>query len=320
MAKLTPFEKAIRLLKKAPLTPKELFKKLKITPTELELLLYRLVEEFPGIQKSGKTLFIYDPRLRPSVPLDFTLDPKEETGKIGIISCTHFGSKYAQITHLHHFYARCKDEGVSTVFHCGDLVDGDGRIYRGQRYEMHLQGIAEQRDFVVSAYPKIGIPTKIISGNHDESFAMSAGVDIVADVVKERKDLDYLGRYAANLFIAGGKVKVKLHHGEGGNAYAASYKGQKYIETFTSENKPQVYVLGHYHTFIQMFRRNIHFFQLGCFQAQTPYLVRKMLSPELGGWIIEYSLDPEDGWSLSLVKAGLVPFYKVIKDDWKNWV
>jgi len=205
------------------------------------------------------------------------------------------------------------------VLHCGDLVDGSGYIYRGQRYEMHLQGFTEQRDFVVEAYPNVGIPTKIISGNHDDSFATSAGVDICQEIVKERPDMDYLGRYQAYIGLQQGSTRVLLHHGEGGCAYAASYKGQKYIETFTSETKPQVYCLGHYHMFIQMFRRNIHFLQLGCFQSQTPYLARKMLAPEIGAWIVEYSLDPADGWSLNTVRVSLVPFYRPIEDDYKHF-
>lgn len=310
--------RAVTLLKKKPYSLSELSKALKVSIEETGELVTFLGKTYTGIARIGQKVFIDKPHLLQTKPLQFSF--KEKSGKFGLVSCTHFGSKYAQITHLHEFYNRCADEKVDVVFNCGDVTDGSGYVYRGQRFEMHLQGFTEQRDFVVDTYPKVGVPTMLISGNHDDSFAAGAGIDICQEIVKERKDMDYLGRYQAYVNLQKGKTRLLLHHGDGGCAYAASYKGQKYIETFTSETKPQVYALGHYHTFIQMFRRNIHFLQLGCFQAQTPWLTRKMLAPELGGWIVEYSLNSADQWSLATVRVSLVPFYKAIEDDYKHFI
>jgi len=309
-------KQAIRLLKKKERTLAQLAKSLKLSLEETGALLAELGRSHPGVSRVGNRVFIDDSRLRGVDPLSFAV--QEKKGKIGIVSCTHFGSKYAQITHLHTFYKKCKEEGCEFVINCGDVSDGDGRVYRGQRYEIHLQGFTEQRDFIVSVYPD-DLPTKMIAGNHDDSFTKSAGIDLLAEVAKEREDIDYLGRYAAFLFLKNGRVKTKVHHGDGGGAYAVSYKPQKYIEALSSEEKPQLYLLGHFHRIEQLFLRNVHLIQVGCFQSQTPFLVRKSLSPDVGGWILEYELE-EDGWSLASVKMQLVPFYKMIMDDYKGYI
>ena len=242
------------------------------------------------------------------------------SGKIGVVSCTHLGSKYMQLTHLYEMYDRFSSERVDCVLHCGDLTDGDGRVYRGQRYELFLQGFSEQRDYAVELYPSIeGVTTYVIAGNHDDSFSKSAGIDICREISSQRPDLVYLGRYAANVLLNEDKVKIKLHHGGPGRAYAISYKPQKYIEALAPDEKPQLYLLGHFHQAEQLFLRNVHLIQAGCFQSQTPYALRLALpwQPAPGGWIIDYEV--RDGWGLGAIRSTFVPFYLSIKDDWKNF-
>lgn len=308
-------EQTIKLLKKRARTIPELMKALKIDTEILGSILVKLGREHPGISRTSNRVFIDDARLRELTPMQHTI---ETCGKIGVISCTHFGSKFAQITALHKYYQKCKDHGVDVVLHCGDLIDGE-KVYRGHRFESHLQGFADQRDFTVANYPKVeGIKTYCISGNHDDSFVQTANIDVVAEIVLQRDDMDYLGRYGAYVML-NGIVTAKLHHGHGGGAYARSYKLQKYVESFTSENKPQMYFLGHYHRQFYDFFRNIHCYQVASFQGQTPYAVRKALDPQITGWIIEYDID-QDGWSIDEATMRLVPSYREIQDDWKNWI
>lgn len=314
LEKLT--EQAVRLLKKRDRSIPELLKLLKIGPEELSGVLIKLGREHPGISRSSDRVFIDDSRFQEIIPLRHTI---ETNGKIGVISCTHFGSKFAQITALHNYYQKCKDHGVSVVLHCGDLVDGE-KVYRGQRFEQHLQGFADQRDFTVVNYPKVeGIRTYLIAGNHDDSFVQYANIDAVAEIVAKREDMDYLGRYGAYV-VLNGIITTKMHHGgPGGQAYARSYKLQKFVESFASENKPQLYFLGHYHTQFYDFLRNVHCFQVASFQGQTPYLVRKGLDPQITGWVLEFEI-AQDGWSINEITMRLVPSYREIRDDWKNYL
>jgi hypothetical protein len=314
-------KKVIPYLRKGSRTLPELAKYLKIKMVDLEPILTHLGKHHPGVSRSGEEIFIDNVVLRGGDNLTFDLTGTEKHGRLGVVSCTHFGSKYMQLTYLNEFYEYCYKIGVDRMINLGDMTEGSGMVYRGQRYEMFLQGFTQQRDYAVENYPRIeGVSTDIIAGNHDDSFVKSADVDVVKEICnhKDRDDLNYCGRYAANILLCDGKVKTKLHHGEGGGSYAISYKVQKYIEAFTPEDKPQLYLLGHFHRVEQLFLRNVHAIQVGCFQAQTPYLVRKNLSPVIAGWVIDYDI-AADGWSLGTVGVRLRPFYQAITDDYRNY-
>ena len=308
----------VTLLHKSEMTIPQLAKSLKITHAQVGKLLIELGLEHPGIARIGDSVFIDDARFKDLEPLVFNLT--KESGKIGVISCTHFGSKYQQLSYLFEFYEECYKEGVSHVLNCGDVTEGNGYVYRGQRFEMFLQGFSEQRDYAVENYPKQdGIETWMVAGNHDDSFAASAGIEIVREIADKREDIEYLGRYSAIVQLQDGNTSTLIHHGEGGGAYAISYKMQKYIENIAPDEKPQLFFLGHFHRIHQLFLRNIHGFGIGCFQSQTPYLKRKKLDPAIGGYIIEYDVNEKDGWTLKKVKVSIVPFYKPIKNDYKNY-
>lgn len=308
------------MLKKNSLSVGEIKDSLKVNFSELEKLLIKLGKNYPGIARIGERVFIDDPRSCASSPFSLNV-PLGASGKFAAISCSHLGSKYMQLTQLYEFYSLLEHEKVDCVFHCGDFTDGDGKVYRGQRYEMFLQGFSEQRDYAVEMFPRLpsGAPTYFIAGNHDDSFSKSAGVDICFEIAKERSDLIYLGRYAADAFLNEGAIKIRLHHGGGGRTYAISYKMQKYFEALAPDDKPTVYLLGHFHRSYQLFLRNIHGFEVGCFQAQTPLALRFAMpwQPAPGGWIIEY--EASNGWALDGVKSTFIPFYVSIKEDWKNY-
>ena len=216
----------------------------------------------------------------------YKISAPTHTFKVGVVSDPHVGSIYQQLTHLTHFYGECKKEGVKDVFLAGDMVEGNGRLYRGQQFEMFINGASNQVRYAVENYPKIkGITTRVVAGNHDFSFYKESGYDVVSEICDKRDDLEYLGVFGAYITI--GKIRFYLMHGSSGNAYARSYKMQKIIEQFAPDNKPNILLLGHFHTscYLPMYR-NVDGFQLHCFQSQTPYLKAKGLYPEIGGLIL----------------------------------
>jgi len=245
----------------------------------------------------------------------FTADVKQMSGnkfRFGVVSCTHIGSKYQQLTHLHTFYDLCKRRGANVVLHCGDLVDGE-KIYRGQEYELFLHGADAQVDYAVENYPKIkGISTKVIMGNHDESFYRTSGVNVVKEICEKREDMDYLGDYLA--YVQMGGIKVAIMHSGGGVAYSRSYKPQKIVEQLSSESKPHMIFIGHWHVtcYIPQYR-NVETYSIGAFQSQTPYLVRAGLNPNVSGLICEVVTDKT---GLKSVKSEWIPFYVPTKNDY----
>ena len=90
-------------------------------------------------------------------------------------------------------------------------------------------------------------------------------------------------------------------HPDGGVAYARSYRQQKIIEQLAPEKKPHILLIGHYHieNILPQYR-NVYSILLPCFQAQTPYLRRKGLNPEVGAVIMEITPDSKGIFSIKV--------------------
>lgn len=235
----------------------------------------------------------------------------------GLMGDTQFGSKYAQITYLHDFYNLCADKGITDIYHTGDITDGL-KMRIGHEYELYKISADEMREDVVKNYPKIdGITTHFITGNHDASLYKHVGYDIGQAISNNRPDMDYLGKDCAVVNITP-NCTLELRHPWDGTAYAISYKPQKMIEAMESDSKPNILAIGHYHKAEYIFYRNVHCFQTGCFQGQTPFTRGKGISVHLGGWIITVTVD-KDGHVKS-ISPMFIPFYASIKDDYKNYI
>lgn len=243
----------------------------------------------------------------------YKLPRKYKPYKIGLISDTHFGSTKQQLTLVHKAYEIFAEEKVIMVLHAGDISDGDGTVYTGHRFEMFLHGADNHIKYIVDNYPKAKFPTKFITGNHDESFYNSAGMDIGKAISEKRPDLEYLGVYGAYIHI--GKLCIYLMHGSGGGSYAQSYKCQKICEKFPSGgNRPHILVLGHFHNSnILPSYQNIYAIQMPAMQNQTPYAIRKGLAVELGIVILEIT---PDATGFSEIKTKYIPFPNPIEGDY----
>lgn len=232
--------------------------------------------------------------------------------RFGVVSDTHLGSQYQQLTHLNTFYSYCARRKIGLVFHCGDIFAGYG-VYKGQEFEVFLHGYEAQLNYGVEKYPRRkGIRTKVIAGNHDQSFVKSAGAYIVEELARRRDDIDYLGENLA--FVQLENLLICLMHGDGGGAYARSYKLQKIIEQLPGGQKPHFLFLGHFHVPDHLpFYRNVEGVQMGCFEAQTPLLARKGLSPVLAGVIVTVTPDQN---GVAKVEYEWVPFQIPVDNDY----
>jgi len=248
---------------------------------------YAKISDGALLQELGRRGYASTKRKMPVVDETYVLEKPLEPIEIGVVSDPQLGNKHQQISHLNHFYDLCDDRSIQTMVNCGDIVDGNGRVYRGQIYDLFLHGSDAQVDYTVKNYPKRkGMVTYHIGGNHDESWYKSEGTEILKRVNERRDDLPYLGMYGAHLKL--GDIKLYLMHSDGGVAYARSYKLQKIIEQMSPQSKPHILLAGHWHvaSHLPMYR-NVEGFSLGCFQAQTSYLRRKGLYPTIAGLILK---------------------------------
>ena len=236
--------------------------------------------------------------------------------RFGLIGDTQFNSKYCQITHLHDYYDICEKEGIKTVYHTGDIDEGE-EMRMGHKYECYNQGADDHVEEIAKNYPKRdGIVTEFITGNHDHSFIKRAGLDIGRSIAAKRPDMKYLGMSAAVINLTP-NCTLELRHPTDGTAYAISYKTQKMIDAMQGGDKPNILAIGHYHKAEYLFYRNVHTYQTGCFQAQTNWMKGKQIAAMVGGWIVEIHID-DDG-TITRCKGEFIPYYRMIKDDWKNW-
>ena len=81
--------------------------------------------------------------------------------------------------------------------------------------------------------------------------------------------------------------------------------------------KPNILAVGHYHKAEYFMYRNVHCFQTGAFQAQTPFMRGKGIAAAMGGWIVEAYVDKQ-GYITNL-RSEWIPYYVAIKDDFKAW-
>jgi predicted phosphodiesterase len=224
----------------------------------------------------------------------------------GFVTDTHLGSTHERLHDLDETYKIFQTEGITTVYHAGDIVAG-GHVYRGQENELKVWGLDNQAQYVADQYPKIdGMKTYFITGNHDLSFLNDAGADIGIVIEKKRKDLIYLDQVESNVKLSRTAI-LRLWHGGGGTAYALSYKGQRLVASLESGvTKPKIILAGHYHQPVYFDYRNVHYLQGGAFERQTIWLKRLGIQPSCSAWIVECHMS--DGM-INRFKPELIKFF-----------
>ncbi len=204
---------------------------------------------------------------------------------LAFIGDTHIGSKFSRLDFLVDFYEYAKEVGVKYVIHAGDIIDGVN-VYNTQMSQLSRFTIDDQIEEVINSYPNL-LKTYVIGGNHDlKEYQKGHSTHPLKVISDRRKDIIWIGDFYSRLQLGRSHIFIDVVHPSGGMAYALSYKQQKYIEKLSSGNKPNILLFGHYHTAFYMEYRNIHSFQVGCFQDSNDLTTRLGIQPVLGGWIV----------------------------------
>lgn len=220
---------------------------------------------------------------------------------LGILGDTHLGCKEERLAELHAQYDLYETEGIRTVLHAGNPVDG--YIPKINGGSVHHTSIDGQTEYFIDNYPaRKGITTYFITGDDHEGWWMKEGFNYGAYLQlrakhEGRHDLVYVGHVEADIELKIGKKPtiIKVQHPGGGSSYARSYTGQKQVEAFEGGEKPDILIQGHYHVSNYMNERNIHVISLPGFQDQTIFARKKRLRMEVGGAILSFKVNPEDG-------------------------
>lgn len=205
-----------------------------------------------------------------------------------LISDTHLCSKYDRLDILRYLYEKAESRGVKHILHSGDFTDG--RSTRPEHiYELKEASYEGQVDYCVEKYPSFDGKTYVISGNHDDWWYKSTGSEIIKSIANRRNDIIYLGSDVADLKI--GNLRIRLFHGKGGNAYARSYKIQKYLDAIPIDEKPHILQTGHIHQSFYMKQDNTHCFQTSCLEDITPFARSMGFSNDKSVWWVNVELN-----------------------------
>ena len=282
---------------------KELLKKLKVLINkkknlleickELELKDYEVIGLVELMKQDGELVdYINGEIVKLKKPIKkndvYEVKHNLERLKLLLISDTHLCSKYDRLDILRYLYDKAEDEGVKHILHSGDFTDG--RSNRPEQvYELREPSYEGQIQDCVEKYPTFSGKTYVIQGNHDNWWYKAAGSEILNPISKQREDIIYLGSDVADMRI--GNLKVRLFHGQGGIAYAKSYKIQKYLDTIPISEKPDILQTGHIHQAFYYKQDNTHCFQTSCLEDQTPYCRGLGLSNDKSCWWVEVLFD-----------------------------
>jgi predicted phosphodiesterase len=204
------------------------------------------------------------------------------------MSDTHGGHKAYREDLMELAHKVAKRRKVDFVAHAGDICDGLYTHRPGHFFELDHIGADDQVNFMVDQLSGFDVPFYFITGNHTRNtFYKNAGYEVGFRLEEKIKDSKYLGNGHGRIELSSG-VTIDLLHPDGGTAYAISYKPQKWAEALEGGTKPDSAFIGHFHKAEYLFYRNIHIFQAGCLEAQTPFMKGKGLSAHTGFWVVTY--------------------------------
>lgn len=246
--------------------------------------------------------------------------------KIAVPSDTHKGSKAEQITNLRRFVAYARQKGYKHFCLPGDLTSGRNG-YKGQaleQYAVTAEGQIEAFNRDITPLPDE--KWYILGGNHDYWHITNGGTDVVWRICQQHPNMYFMGYDYADVPLTD-KTKIRMWHPTGGVPYSGSYRLQKGMEGLayeqllnlvdqTEDRSVVLYLVGHLHIEVSMQRGPILAAQVGCFEGQTNYLVRKGLYPQIGGYL--FTLYLNDAGNISRSVREFISFPE-IKEDFRNY-
>lgn len=163
--------------------------------------------------------------------------------KFVAISDTLIGSKYQQLSILEDIYQKAHEMGYNNVILCGNITAGLYPVTNVYSSSCFLPDTMMQADYIINNYPKIeGMKTYFILGPNDEKHLKKNKINIGKRISEVREDMIYLGFNSCMINIDKAKMFVlcpKLN-----KTYTVSYRSQQQIDSFRSEDKPDILLLG----------------------------------------------------------------------------
>lgn len=235
--------------------------------------------------------------------------------KFILISDTRLGSKYQQLSILNDIYVKGNDMGYNNVILCGNISEGLYSLKDPYADTVFLDDTMRQTDYIINNYPKLNnMKTYFILGKQDEKHLKTNKINIGKRISQSRNDMIYLGCNSCNIEL--NNTKIMLFSPRLSKTYTVSYRPQQQIDSFRSEDKPDVLLYGGLLQMEKFTYRNVIVMSVPSVCATTKEMNDKRLSNTVGAWYVTVKTD-QKGF-LKSIKAFDSVYYKTNKNDYQN--
>ncbi len=233
--------------------------------------------------------------------------------KFVAISDTRFGSKSQQLSILNDIYMKAYAQGYRNVILCGNISEGLYPLSNIYAESNFLDDTLKQVDYITQYYPYIeDMKTYFITGIKDEKHLKNNRINIGKRISDARDDMIYLGHNSCMIKIDNAKMLVfnpKL-----AKTYTVSYRPQQQVDSFRSEDKPDILLYGGLLQMEKFTYRNVECISVPSVCATTREMNDRRYSNTVAAWYVTIKTDQYG--NLDKVTAMMSPYYKTNKDDY----
>jgi len=231
------------------------------------------------------------------------------------ISDTRFGSKYQQLSILNDIYTKAYDLGYKNVILCGNISEGLYPLTNIYSESNFLDDTLTQIDYITQSYPYIeGMKTYFITGIKDEKHLKNNKINIGKRISDIRGDMVYLGYSSCNISID--KANMLVFNSKLAKTYTMSYRAQQQVDSFRSEDKPDILLYGGLLQMEKFTYRNVKCISVPSVCATTKEMNDKRYSNTIGAWYITVKTDKYG--RLEKINAIDSVYYKTNKEDYQK--
>ena len=267
------------------------------------------------IQKKDDDIYLFnkgEKELNEDNTYKFETDENNEF-KFIAISDTRFGSKFQQLSILNDIYLKGYEMGYRNVILCGNISEGLYSLTNIYAEGNFLDDTLRQVDYIVNYFPHIeGMKTYFITGVKDEKHLRNNKINIGKRISDLRDDMIYLGYTSCNIKID--KADMLVFNPKLAKTYTVSYRPQQQIDSFRSEDKPDILLYGGLLQMEKFTYRNVSCISVPSVCASTKEMSDKRYSNTIGAWYITNKTN-KYGY-LEEVRAIDSVYYKTNKDDY----
>ena len=230
-----------------------------------------------------------------------------------LLADTRLGSKSQQLSILNDIYLKGHNMGYNDVILCGNISAGLYPLTDIYAETNFANDTLSQLDYIVEHYPKIsGMRTYFITGKTDDKHLKQNKINIGKRIAALREDLIYIGENSCDIVVD--KSIMRLFSSKLGKTYTISYRTQQQIDSFRSEDKPDIMIYGGLLQMEKYTYRNVKCISVPSLCATTKEMSEKRYSNTIGAWYV--TIKTNKNGKLENINALWSPYYITNKDDY----